>query len=318
MAAYAGAAARRHDARAITATEVVRLREVLREFRALRRTPPARRHARHFGARLAGRARRLAAPRQSDLARFVRIALELGLERVGRAGDRFLAVGAYAGIIAGPLFPAGVWRSRGRPSTPRQYAKTSAMPGWQAPRHCLPRGRNPAAARRQGRRLHLVQGTRYGGEVIETGALARQLLAAQPLVGDLVATHGGGSVLARIVARMIEVARLLPQMEAWLHEIVPGSPFCIEWQAPEAATGVGLVEAARRARPLAAHRARQDRQLPDHRPDHLEFFPRDAAGQPGALEQALVGLPVADGDASPVLVQHVVRSFDPCMVCTVH
>ncbi|MDQ5877916.1 MAG: Nickel-dependent hydrogenase, partial [Pseudomonadota bacterium] len=27
---------------------------------------------------------------------------------------------------------------------------------------------------------------------------------------------------------------------------------------------------------------------------------------------------VAEGDKSPVLVQHVVRSFDPCMVCTVH
>jgi len=32
------------------------------------------------------------------------------------------------------------------------------------------------------------------------------------------------------------------------------------------------------------------------------------------LEQALVGLP----EAEPLRVQHVVRSFDPCMVCTVH
>ncbi|HNN47177.1 MAG TPA: nickel-dependent hydrogenase large subunit, partial [Azospira sp.] len=38
----------------------------------------------------------------------------------------------------------------------------------------------------------------------------------------------------------------------------------------------------------------------------------------GALEQALAGLPVAAGDPSPLVVQHVVRSFDPCMVCTVH
>ena len=40
------------------------------------------------------------------------------------------------------------------------------------------------------------------------------------------------------------------------------------------------------------------------------FSPRDAAGTPGALEAALVGAPVS--------VQHIVRPFDPCMVCTVH
>jgi hydrogenase large subunit len=34
-----------------------------------------------------------------------------------------------------------------------------------------------------------------------------------------------------------------------------------------------------------------------------------------------VGTPVTavtPGDAAPVAVQHVVRSFDPCLVCTVH
>ncbi|HEX8986954.1 MAG TPA: nickel-dependent hydrogenase large subunit, partial [Rhodocyclaceae bacterium] len=46
--------------------------------------------------------------------------------------------------------------------------------------------------------------------------------------------------------------------------------------------------------------------------------PRDAAGQPGALEQALVGVAAETAGATPAAVQHVVRSFDPCMVCTVH
>ena len=50
------------------------------------------------------------------------------------------------------------------------------------------------------------------------------------------------------------------------------------------------------------------------RPEALSFA---AAGTPGALEQALVGLPAADARV-PLAVQHVVRSFDPCMVCTVH
>jgi uptake hydrogenase large subunit len=33
---------------------------------------------------------------------------------------------------------------------------------------------------------------------------------------------------------------------------------------------------------------------------------------------ALEGAPVRDGETTPVAVQHIVRSFDPCMVCTVH
>ncbi|NVK60523.1 MAG: nickel-dependent hydrogenase large subunit, partial [Rhodobacteraceae bacterium] len=28
--------------------------------------------------------------------------------------------------------------------------------------------------------------------------------------------------------------------------------------------------------------------------------------------------PVGEDERTPVAVQHVVRSFDPCMVCTVH
>ena len=43
---------------------------------------------------------------------------------------------------------------------------------------------------------------------------------------------------------------------------------------------------------------------------------RDASGVPGPLEAALVGVAVTGPGA--LAVQHVVRSFDPCMVCTVH
>ena len=48
-------------------------------------------------------------------------------------------------------------------------------------------------------------------------------------------------------------------------------------------------------------------------PTSWNFSPRDAHGVAGPLETALQG--VADHELS---VQHVVRSFDPCMVCTVH
>ncbi|EHK54679.1 nickel-dependent hydrogenase large subunit [Mesorhizobium alhagi CCNWXJ12-2] len=53
-------------------------------------------------------------------------------------------------------------------------------------------------------------------------------------------------------------------------------------------------------------------------PTTWNFSPRDGAGNPGPLELALEGAPVRLGETEPVAVQHIVRSFDPRMVCTVH
>ena len=53
-------------------------------------------------------------------------------------------------------------------------------------------------------------------------------------------------------------------------------------------------------------------------PTTWNFSPRDAKGIPGPVEAALEGAEVRDGETEPVAVQHIVRSFDPCMVCTVH
>jgi len=45
--------------------------------------------------------------------------------------------------------------------------------------------------------------------------------------------------------------------------------------------------------------------------------PRDTAGVRGPMEQALIGAPIAD-PTDPVEVGHICRSYDSCLVCTVH
>jgi hydrogenase large subunit len=157
---------------------------------------------------------------------------------------------------------------------------------------------------------------RYGGQVVETGALARQVVAGHSLLRELVQGHGG-SVTARVLARMIELAIVVPAMENWVREIIPGDPFCSPAEIPDEAQGIGLVEAARGSLGhwLSIKRGRIER-YQIIAPTTWNFSPRDSEGLPGPLEQALVGLPV--GDAELPTVQHVVRSFDPCMVCTVH
>jgi hydrogenase large subunit len=159
---------------------------------------------------------------------------------------------------------------------------------------------------------------RYGGQVVETGALARQMVAAHPLIRERVAASGG-SVQARVLARLLELAIVVPEMERWAKSLTPGEPWCHHAGLPDEGSGVGMVEAARGALGhwLSVRHGRiQNYQI--IAPTTWNFSPRDAAGVPGALEQALAGMTVDPDDPMPVAVQHVVRSFDPCMVCTVH
>jgi Ni,Fe-hydrogenase I large subunit len=128
--------------------------------------------------------------------------------------------------------------------------------------------------------------------------------------------------LTRVLARLLELAVVVPRMEQWLGALHAREPFCAteprsDWH--DASSGVGLTEAARGA---LGHWVRIEKgRIASYQivaPTSWNFSPRDAGGQPGPLESALVGTPVLAGERTPVAVQHVVRSFDPCMVCTVH
>lgn len=251
------------------------------------------------------------AGRSADFPRFLQAANDLQLERIGRAEDRFLSYGAYG------LFAAGVFQ--GGAVDPLETAKISedTRSAWLFD--------GPPLAPAQGETrvdpdkvdaYTWCKAPRYAGKVAETGALARQLMASQPLVRDFVAQYGG-SVTARIVARMIEVVRVVPAMENWVRALAPGEPFCLPAELPESGQAVGLIEAARGGLGhwLSVKRGRIER-YQIIAPTTWNFSPRDHQAQPGPLEQALVGLPAGEG--APPTVQHVVRSFDPCMVCTVH
>jgi hydrogenase large subunit len=153
---------------------------------------------------------------------------------------------------------------------------------------------------------------------MEVGALARQLVQGHPLIRDLVA-RGRSGIAARVLARLLELALVLPAMEDWARRLKPGEPFCIQGHLPRESAGVGLAEAARGS--LGHWLNVRNGRILNYQivaPTTWNFSPRDRDGVPGPLEQALVGAPVRPGETAPVAVQHIVRSFDPCMVCTVH
>ena len=308
------------SSRPLQASEKIRLRCILREFRAfLERTL--------FGTTLESVAALAshdelmawgAAHGDSDFGRFLAIAADLGLQQLGRGGDVFMSYGGFP-QEQGRLFPAGIWDGAGaaldvgaiREDVRHAWYAEAETPQQPASGATLPLAEKEGA-------YSWCKAPRYDGRVVEVGALARQLVAANPLARALAAA-AGGNVLSRVAMRLVEIALVLPQMERWVEQLLPGDPYCMVGELPDEAVGTGLVEAARGSLGhwINIHRGRiHNYQI--IAPTTWNFSPRDAHGRPGALEQALVGVAASADGPTTAAVQHVVRSFDPCMVCTVH
>lgn len=254
---------------------------------------------------------------QSHAAQFLMLANALKLEQLGRASDQFMSYGAYR-LAESHAFSAGVWQQGLKPLN-TEAIREDVSHAWLH--------RAEPAHPRQGQTLpdadieqaySWCKAPRLDGRVMETGALARQQVQGHPLIRALVA-ETGGNVQNRVVARLLEFALVLPMMENWARALQPTQPFCVTAKLPKQAQGVGLVEAARGS--LGHWLDIHNGKIANYQiiaPTTWNFSPRDAQQQAGALEQALVGAPAQENERTPIAVQHIVRSFDPCMVCTVH
>jgi hydrogenase large subunit len=318
------------SSRAVDATEALRLRTLVAEFRGFLETTLFAAPLEEVAALATEASLEAWCSRDSmagDLRAFMEIARDLKLAARGRGPGRQLCFGAYpVAESAEPgrrHIPAGLYDEATGRLEPLALGglREDLSHAWLHDAHGEPRhpqhGHTEPAAGKPGA-YTWNKAPRLDGRVVETGALARQLAAGQPLLRELVAREGA-NVRTRVLARLIETATVLPWVEAWLDALVPREPFHHAFTLPDEGQGVGLVEAARGA--LGHWLAVRDGRLTSYQivaPTSWNFSPRDAKGLPGALEAALVGTPVEAGEAQPLAVQHVVRSFDPCMVCTVH
>jgi uptake hydrogenase large subunit len=306
--------------RAIDASEQLRLAARVRELRGfLERTL--------YGApleRVVGIDSRaaldtyLAEAPNGDLRLFLSIAREAHLDALGRGPGRYLSYGAYPQPDGTFTFPPGMWDSVAT-AVDLQAITEDVTSSWYA--HAPPVHPSQGATlplRDRADAYSWSKAPRYGGRVLETGALARQMLAGHPLVRAEEA-RCGGNVYTRVLARLLELARIVGAMETGVGAIRPGQPCHNDGRLPADGEAAGTTEAARGS--LAHWLSVRNGKISHYQivaPTTWNFSPRDAAGVPGALETALVGAPVLPGEQTPVSVQHIVRSFDPCMVCTVH
>ncbi len=186
-----------------------------------------------------------------------------------------------------------------------------------------------------------LKAPRYNDKAMEVGPLSRMLVAyasghekVQGAVNGVLKALGGlpatvlFSTLGRIAARAIETQITAEMIPVWLGQLAANmkkgdlkihngekwDPS--EW--PAEAKGYGLHEAPRGA--LGHWVKIKNQKIENYQivvPGTWNGSPRDASGQRGPYEEALIGTPVADID-QPVEILRTIHSFDPCMACAVH
>lgn len=259
----------------------------------------------------------------SDFGAFLRLARGVDLWELGPGPGTVMSFGAYpgGGADGGTLFSAGVMETASGHRSVLDVDRIVEDPAraWLAGEALPPTRGTTAPDIDRPDAYSWAKAPRFDGRPVEVGAIARQLVDGSPLAHALVAERGTTHVAARVVARLVEVARVLLAMERWAGGFEKGAPFCIEGELPTDGAGIGLVEAARGS--LGHWMTVRGGRITRYQivaPTTWNFSPRDGAGVPGPLERALEGLEVGTrGERAPA-IQHVVRSFDPCMVCTAH
>ncbi|KKK62895.1 hypothetical protein LCGC14_2999740, partial [marine sediment metagenome] len=143
------------------------------------------------------------------------------------------------------------------------------------------------------------------------------------VVDSLLGEFGAGvdalySVLGRHAARAMEAKLVADAMVDWLQELKPSEPTIVESQIPENGEGAGLTEAPRGS--VGHWIAIRDKKIDRYQvvtPTAWNASPKDDKGQPGAVEQAIIGTKVKDKN-NPFELVRIVRAFDPCLACSVH
>ena len=175
-----------------------------------------------------------------------------------------------------------------------------------------------------------IKSPRYEGKVYEAGPLARIMVnyaSGEPEVKALIDsslaklnlnTKAMFSVMGRHLARALETKLIADFMSKWLLELKPDEPAYISYDLPQEATGMGLTEAARGA--LGHWMEIKEGRIANYQvvtPTSWNASPLDDRGQPGPIEQAIMGTKIRD-EANPFEIVRIVRSFDPCLACAVH
>ncbi len=257
---------------------------------------------------------------------------------IGRGCRRFLSYGAFdldsepdVGKRARFFKMGRVVDGKPAPVDPSKITEDVRYSWYKggAPLHPSQEGTEPD--RRKEGAYSWLKAPRYDGAAYEVGPLARAMVntagGTNPALAKAVDSalaqlrlkpENLCSVMGRHLARALETKVLADAMADWVLQIKLDEPVAVGHKMPESATGVGLWDASRGA--LGHWISIRNHKIERYQavvPTTWNASPHDTKGQPGPIEEALLGAPVDDGN-NPFAVARIVRSFDPCIACAVH
>jgi Ni,Fe-hydrogenase I large subunit len=261
---------------------------------------------------------RLKSHAESDIGVFIRLARKAALENLGKGPARFLSGGGLPSHDGKkPWFKSGYYDGEFHEFDVSQITEHITHCWYEsADEEMSPADSSATVKFTKEGAYSWCKAPRYMGKSVEVGPLARLVINGDPLALDCI-KNGGAGVFARILARIREMAILTRQLAVWINAIDPGAPFYTK-QKPCDGAACALVPAPRG---ILGHWVNiQDGLIKNYQiitPTGWNLSPRDSEGKPGPLEEALVGTAVDNGVNSKS-ISHIVRSFDPCLFCSVH
>ncbi|MHC4456703.1 MAG: nickel-dependent hydrogenase large subunit [Planctomycetota bacterium] len=251
---------------------------------------------------------------------------------IGGGCKRLLSYGGFD-LPSGQLFKAGVVSPdlKSEPFT-KENITEDIKHSWYADSGS---GKNPADGEtkpdiKKKEAYSFLKSPRYKGRVCEVGPLARMVNnyvegdeKVKELVDSVLGQLGAGvdalfSVLGRHGARALEAKLVADAVVDWLTRLKPDEPTILDCEVPEEGEGAGLAEAPRGS--VGHWISIKDKKIDRYQviaPTAWNASPKDDKGQPGAVEQAIIGTKVKDKD-NPFELVRIVRAFDPCLACSVH
>lgn len=155
-----------------------------------------------------------------------------------------------------------------------------------------------------------IKNTRYEGNHMEVGPLARMILSGN--------YENNVSTMDRIIARVLETKKVIEIIEGLLGQVTFEEVGQKVFEVPDSTRGSGLVDTTRGA--LGHWITIENKKISQYNiitPSAWNCSPTDENGKKGVIEEALIGTEIQNPD-KPVEIGRIVRSFDPCISCATH
>ncbi|MBI5172198.1 MAG: nickel-dependent hydrogenase large subunit [Candidatus Melainabacteria bacterium] len=286
--------------------------------------------------------------KNSDCGIFIQFCMDTGLDKIGAWDANYISTGTYFneekyqhptidGRNGALIARSGIYdgkgfhdfdQSRVREDHTHSFYKGSAV---LHPFDGVTDPIDPLDGRKQDK-YSWAKSPRYdipgkGLSPMEAGPLSRQVMAGRPgaepwqdydpLFLDCVQKLGN-SVMVRVLARMHEAPKLYLRVKDWLSKVDLHDKFYIKPEELPEGKGFGSTEAARGALSDWIHI--KDGRIENYQvvtPTAWNIGPRDSKGQNGPIEASFLGTHIRDQE-DPLEIGVIARSFDSCLVCTVH